>query len=207
MLRGSDIGIGYALVVLGVALVLHLQPAHDQVALVQDSSTNIDNLRHFPLRVLLLSAVVVPDPEGLLILVPLVVFFTACQRWLGRISSIVVFGIGHVGATLFVAVVLVSQLTRGRLDPGIVHAPDVGVSYGLACLAGLLAARTARRLRWAYVLVTAGILVTVLILAPDFTALGHVVAFGLGSGLALVVHRAVAAATSSPAKSAGSQLP
>lgn len=193
LLRGSDTALVYAGVVLGVSLALHLAGPRFQAEFVQRASTNIDNLRRFPFRVLLLSSVVVPG-RGLVILAPLVVALTASQRWLGRVPTLVVFGVGHVGTTLVVAVVLVSQLTHGRLDPAVAHAPDVGVSYGLACVVGLLAARVPVRLRTPYVLLTAGPLVGVLVVQPDFTALGHVTALALGLGLAVVASRAASAA-------------
>jgi hypothetical protein len=189
-LRGAEIALVYAVVVLAVFAVLQLQPDRDQVGFVQDSSTNLVNLRRFPFRVLLLSSIVVPDGEGLLILVPLVLALTACTRWLGRVPTLLAFGFGHVGATLTVAVVLVAQLTHGRLDPGVAHAPDVGVSYGLACVIGLLAARVPRRVRLPYVLLPAAALVAILALAPDFTAVGHLIALGIGLTFALVAHRA-----------------
>lgn len=193
LLRGSDTALVYAGVVLGVSLALHLVGSRAQAEFVQRASTNIDNLRRFPFRVLLLSSVVVPG-RGLVILAPLVVVLTATQRWLGRVPTLVAFGVGHVGATLFVAVVLVSQLTHGRLDPSVAHAPDVGVSYGLACLVGLLTARVPHRFRALYVAGTAGPLVTVLVVSPDFTALGHVTALSIGFGTALVAARAASAA-------------
>jgi hypothetical protein len=189
-LRGAEIAVLYAVVVLAVFTVMQFQADRDQVAFVQDSSTNLVNMRHFPFRVLLLSSIVVPDARGLLILVPLVVALTACTRWLGRVPTLLAFGFGHVGATLTVAMVLVAQLTHGRLDPGVARAPDVGVSYGLACVIGLLAARVPRRVRWAYVLVPVLGLAAVLLIAPDFTALGHVIALGIGLTFAFVAHRA-----------------
>jgi hypothetical protein len=191
--RRADVGLLYALVVLAVFVALRELPAHDRVAFVQDSSTNVVNLRRFPFRVLLLSAVVVPDAPGLLVLVPLVVVLAAAQRWLGRVATLLAFGFGHVGATLVVALVLVTGLTHGRLDPALAHAPDVGVSYGLVGLVGLLTARVPRRVRLSFALVPLLALGAVLAVSPDFTALGHLVALAVGFALALVVTRAAPA--------------
>lgn len=191
--RRAGTGLVYAVVVLVVFAVLQFQSEHDRAGFVQDSSTNLENLRRFPFRVLLLSSIVVPDAEGLLVLVPLVVALTLCARWLGRVPTLLAFGFGHVGATLAVAVVLVAQLTHGRLDPSVARAPDVGVSYGLACVVGLLAARVPRRSRLPYVLVLVAVLAGILLRAPDFTALGHLIALGIGLTFALVAHRARAA--------------
>jgi len=190
LLRGSDLAVLYALVVLAVAVALHASPDHLQRRFVQDTSSNLVNLRHSPLRVLLLSALVVPDVEGLLILVPLVLALTASTRWLGRGPTLVALVFGHVGATLFVATLLVAGVTNGRLDPSVARAPDVGVSYALAGVFGMLAARVPRRWRWAWVLVPTAGLGIVLLVAPDFTAVGHLTALAIGFGLGAVAHRA-----------------
>jgi hypothetical protein len=178
--------------VLVVAVALHAAPDHLQVRFVQDTSSNLVNLRHSPLRVLLLSALVVPDVEGLLILVPLLVVLTASTRWLGRGPTLVALVFGHVGATLFVATLLLAGVTNGRLDPSVARAPDVGVSYALAGVFGMLAARVPRRWRWAWVLAPTAGLGIVLLVAPDFTAVGHLTALGVGFGLGAVAHRAAA---------------
>ncbi|NAZ80293.1 hypothetical protein GTR02_00460 [Kineococcus sp. R8] len=190
LLRGSDLALVYALVVAAVAVALHAAPDHLQVRFVQETSSNLVNLRRFPLRVLLLSALVVPDLAGLWILVPLVVALTAATRWLGRGPTLVALVFGHVGATLFVASLLLAGVTDGRLDPSVARAPDVGVSYALAGVCGMLAARVPRRWRWAYVLVPTLGLGAVLAAAPDFTAVGHLTALAIGLGLGAVAHRA-----------------
>lgn len=190
LLRGSDLAVGYAVVVLVVAIALHASPDHLQARFVQDTSSNLVNLRRFPLRVLLVSALVVPDVAGLLILVPLLVALTAATRWLGRGPTLVALVFGHVGATLFVASLLLAGVTNGRLDPSVARAPDVGVSYALAGVVGMLAARVPRRWRWAYVLTPTAGLGLVLLLAPDFTAVGHLTALAVGFGLGAVAARA-----------------
>ncbi|MEZ0490932.1 rhomboid-like protein [Kineococcus sp. TBRC 1896] len=190
--RGIDLAVLYALVVLVVFAGLHTRSLADRARFVQESSTNLDNLRRSPFRVIVLSSVVVPHWVGLLVLVPLVVGLIAVQRWLGRLATLVAFGFGHVGATLVVATVLAAGLTHGRLDPAVARAPDVGVSYGLACVVGVLTARVPRWARVPCAVLPLATLVTVLVLAPDFTALGHVVALLTGLGLAVLVHRGAA---------------
>ncbi|PRY15217.1 hypothetical protein CLV37_105143 [Kineococcus rhizosphaerae] len=201
--RGTDLAVLYVLTVLVVFVGVHRGTPREQYEYVQGASTNVDNLRHSPFRVLVASSVVIPHATGLVILLPLVVALVAVQRWLGRLATIVVFGVGHVGATLFVAVVIAAGLTHGRLDPGVAHAPDVGVSYGMACLFGLLAARVPRRPRFPYCVLPVAGLVAVLLIAPDFTAVGHLVAFVVGLGLAQVAHRAATSAVAAAAAGGG----
>jgi hypothetical protein len=188
--RGADVGWAYAAVVVVVAIVVRVLPGTRPQDLVLDTSTNLDNLRHTPLLVLGASAFVVWPLWGLWILAPLVLVFGAAQRWLGRTATIIVAVLGHVGATLFVAVLLAAGINDGVVDPAIAREPDVGVSYGLAAVAGLLAGRVPRRLRPWYVLgllvVTAGPLG----LDTDVTGVGHVLAALLGFALAVLTTRA-----------------
>lgn len=187
LFRGADLGWAYAGVVVAVAVAVRVLPGSRPGQLVQDTSTNLVNLRDTPLLVLSASAFVVSSLWGLWILVPLVVLFGAAQRWLGRTATVVVAALGHVGATLFVAVLLAAGLYHGRLDPTLARTDDVGVSYGLAAVAGLLAARVPPRHRIPYVLGLAAVAAGPLLLAPTVTALGHATAALLGLALAVLV--------------------
>jgi Mn2+/Fe2+ NRAMP family transporter len=189
LVRGTDLAWAYAAVVLVVAAVARTLPGTSE-ELVLDTSTNLDNLRHTPVLVLVASAFVVSPLSGLWILAPLVVAFGAAQRWLGRAATLVVATLGHVGATLFVAVLLAAGIERGWLDPTIAAAPDVGVSYGLAAVAGLLVARVPHRRRPWYALALLALAAVPLLVSPSFTDVGHLVAVLLGFALALVVRRA-----------------
>ena len=190
LVRGADVGWLYAVVVLVVAVAVRVLPGVRTQDLVLDSSTNLDNLREAPLLVLVLSAFVVSSPWGLWILIPLVGLFGAAQRWLGRTATVLVAVLGHVGATVFVALLLAAGIDHGRLDPALAREPDVGVSYGLAAVAAVLAARVPARLRPWYVpgllLVAAGPLVV----RTTSTDLGHTTAVLLGLALAGLISRA-----------------
>lgn len=185
-LRERDVGVGYALVVLVVGLYVHTRPGRQSDLLVLDSSTNLANLRENPLAVLAVSAFVVSSLAGLWILPLLVLGYGAAQRWLGRTATVVVGVIGHVGATLLVATLLVVGVRHGRLDPSVTRAPDVGVSYGLLCLAGLLVPRVQRRWRLPYVLLLVAATVGGLTWHATFTDVGHLVSLLIGLGLAAV---------------------
>ncbi len=121
--------------------------AADRARAVLAASTNLDNLAVHPLRVLLLSAVVVPSGPGLLVLGLLVPVLALAQRRLGRAATLGAFAVGHVVATGVVAGLLLAGLRLGWVDPSVRSAVDVGVSYGLACVAGLLVASGPRRWR------------------------------------------------------------
>lgn len=190
LVRGADVGWVYAGVVLLVAVAVRVLPGVRTQDLVLDSSTNLDNLRESPLLVLVLSAFVVSSLWGLWILVPLVALFGAAQRWLGRAGAVIVAVLGHVGATLFVALLLEAGIDHGRLEPALAREPDVGVSYGLAAVAAVLAARVPARLRPWYVLGLLLIATGPLVVRTTSTDLGHTTAVLLGLALAVLVSRA-----------------
>jgi hypothetical protein len=189
LFRDADVAWVYAAMVLVVAIVVEAAPGGTTEELVLDSSTNLENLRHTPLLVLGASAFVIAPLPGLWILAPLVATLAAAQRWLGRAATVIVATLGHVGVTLFVAVLLAAGIDDGRLSPALARAQDVGVSYAVATVAGLLVGRVPRRLRPWY---AAGLLVFTivpLLLDADFTEVGHLAAVLLGFALAVLVAR------------------
>jgi hypothetical protein len=190
LLRDTDLAWAYAAVVVVVAIVVRVLPGARTEDLVLDSSTNLANLRESPLLVLGVSAFVVAPLSGLWILVPLVAAFGAAQRWLGRAATVIVAVLGHVGATLFVAMLLAAGIAHGRLDPAVARAPDVGVSYGLAAVAGVLVARVPAGRRPWYVLALLAVTAGPLVVRPTFTGLGHTTAVLLGFALAVLAARA-----------------
>lgn len=178
-LRGRDLAVGYTLIVLLVSAALHAQPHRLRSHLVLQSSTNLVNLRQQPVLVLIVSAFVVPSLPALLLLGPLTAAYGAAQRWLGRQATVIVAVFGHVGATLFVAVLLATGIAHEQLSRTLARQPDVGVSYGVAAILGLLTARNRRRrLRWA--VLGSAFFVLLLAVFQTFTDLGHLVAWAIG---------------------------
>ncbi|RZS80177.1 hypothetical protein EV189_3658 [Motilibacter rhizosphaerae] len=183
---GRDLALAYAAVVLVVTVVIALQPPHVTEELVLDSSTNLANLRSTPLLVLAASAFVTPSLAGLWILVPLVWAYGAAQRWVGRGATVVVAAFGHVFATVGVATLLAAGIAQHQLSRHLEHEPDVGVSYGLAAVLGLLTLRLrGRRRRLAVVGGTVAAAAYALV-SQTFTDLGHLLAWGIGLGTAQV---------------------
>lgn len=178
-------GVTYALLVLLVTIAVFAQPNGVAGRLVLDSSTNLQNLRTQPLSVLLVSAFVLESPWGLWVLPVLIVVYGAVQQWLGRAATLLVALSGHVFATVFTALMINAGIAHHQLSRGLADEPDVGVSYGVAALVGLLVFRLPARWRRRIALAgTAGLLV-VLVLSQTFTDVGHLVAWiiGLSTGL------------------------
>jgi hypothetical protein len=193
--RGRDVALIYAAIVVTTTTILAIVPRAAATRFVLDSSTNLANLREHPPLVLVLSAFMQPSPVELLILPPLVWAYGALQHWLGRAATIITAVFGHIGATLFVATILAAGIAKGRITTSTAHVADVGASYGLATVAGLLVARVPRRWRTLYTTAISALLAAVLLLDRTFTDLGHAVAWLIGLGLALLVTRAEYAAT------------
>src|SRR5947209_11175808 len=134
LVASSDVAVGYGAIVVVVAVTLQLLPGSVHQKIVLDCSTNLVNLRERPLYVLVVSAFVVSSLAGLWLVPWLMLTYAATQRWLGRFSTVFAALLGHVGATLFVAVLLSAGIWHHVIDRAVANEPDVGVSYGLACL-------------------------------------------------------------------------
>jgi hypothetical protein len=193
LVRGRDVALLYAIAVTTTELVLGLLPDDVHQRAVIRCSTNLYNLHHSPLSVLAASAFVVNGGLSLWQLPWLVWAYGEAQRWVGRLATVLVGILGHVGATLFVATVMSASLAHGRLERSEAHVSDVGVSYGLMCVAGFILSRVPARYRLAYVAALFVYAAGPLALVPTFTVLGHVCALGLGLGLALLASRVSAA--------------
>lgn len=188
-LRGRDLAVAYATVVLVVALYVHTRPDDVTDRLVLNASTNLANLHDHPIRALFESAVVVERPAGLWILAPLVIAYGEAQRWLGRAPTVVAAAFGHVGGSLLVGVLLSAGIYHGDLDRMVARTPDVGVSYGLAAITGLLTARVPDGSRSLYIAALLAFWVGPLLVRPSFTGIGHATALTTGFGLAVVAAR------------------
>jgi hypothetical protein len=188
-LRGSDVAVVYGLIVVLVSILAAAQPHRQLLSIVTSSSTNLANLRQRPLAVLFASAFVISPAWGLWIVAPMVVAYRALERWLGRASVIVVAVLGHVGATLFVATMEITELAKGGVGFRLALSPDVGVSYGLAAVAAVLIVRVGAPWRRRYVLISLIVIVGQFFILRNFTGLGHVTAWVIGLAIAIPISR------------------
>jgi len=172
----------YAVILLAVYLILTALGPHAREVAVSRMSTNVHNLGRGHLGTLIGSAFV-NDGGHLFVWLPGLVCLLALGElmWRGR-GLLVTFAVGHIGATLIVAVGLVAAIETGMLPLSVARASDVGISYGAVCVLGAFTAALPARWRatWAgWWLGTA----VVAAAGADFTAVGHVVALLLGIGL------------------------
>lgn len=156
--------------------------AHDVV--VSRMSTNLHNLAHGHLSTLVGSAFVDDGGDVYLWLPGLVCLLALGELTWRRRGLVIAFAVGHIGATLIVAVGLMVALHNGWLPFPIARASDVGVSYGAVCVLGALTRSIPSRWPPAWIGWWLGIAVTAAS-GADFTAVGHVMALLLGIGLSL----------------------
>ena len=158
--------------------------------LLLEQSTNIHELSRQPVRVVVASAFFVPDIWEFFSWVILFVLFVApLEHRIGSARSAGVFVFGHVGSTVLTAIGLWFAIKSDLVEKSVVNARDVGASYGFVALAVCVAMGLAGRAR---LLGFAALVVGIggdLALTQGYTALGHVVAFGLGLGIAPLVWR------------------
>ncbi|MDT5012442.1 MAG: hypothetical protein QOH57_4059 [Mycobacterium sp.] len=177
--------LAYAATLVTIASTLVLLGPQVQDNVIRHMSTNLHNLGQGHIGTLIGSAFVTTNGPiwvwlpGLMCLLALAELF-----WRGG-RVVWTFTVGHIGATLVVAVAMVAAVDFGWLPISVARASDVGISYGAAAILGALTAAVPVRWRAAWIgwWLSVGLLVACV--AAEFTDAGHVVALGLGMVLSL----------------------
>ncbi|MFC9788382.1 rhomboid-like protein [Rhodococcus sp. NPDC127528] len=153
--------------------------------LVVSASTNLHNMTHDPVQVLVVSAFWVDGASfPWLTVVEFLVVMVAAERWLGSGRWILVFVAGHVGATVVTVVGIAWALDHDLLPAKLAGTVDVGASYGFWAVAALLAFRFARPAsRWCAAAVLVAVFAAVAWRGQTFTDYGHLTAVLIGIGL------------------------
>jgi hypothetical protein len=170
----------YAVIVTCVTTAL-LELGQDvQDRVIRHASTNLHNLGHGHIGTLLDSAFVV-DAGPIYVWLPgLVCLLGLAELLWGSVKLVVAFVVGHVGATLLVAVGLTAAVELGWLPVSVSRATDVGMSYGAAAVLGALTAAIPRRWRCAWIGWWLAVGLAVVAVGRGFTDVGHAVALALG---------------------------
>jgi len=178
----------YALALVAVSVTLTALGPHARDAVVSRMSTNLHNLGRGRLSTLVGSAFV-EEGGDIYVWLPGLVCLLALGELIWRSKGLLIaFAVGHVGATLLVAVGLVAAVEAGRLPISVARATDVGVSYGAVCVLGALTASIPSRWRGVWVGWWLGVAVAAA-LGTDFTPFGHILALLLGIGLSFRLAR------------------
>lgn len=179
--RASPATFIYAGIIFVTTWVVAGLPSAQRDALLRTQSTNLHNLRTHPVDVLFRSAFWSGSTTFLPFLVLLAIVLAPAEEWLGTFRLILVFALGHVGATVVTAIGIAHGYFSSTGGPGVGRTIDVGVSYGVFCVAAVLTYRFPPRWRVAY----AGALLLVFallafVVSRTFTDFGHFVSVLIG---------------------------
>jgi hypothetical protein len=172
--------VGYVAVLLVVSFAILLLGPHARDVIIQRASTNLHNLAHGHIGTLLGSAFVV-DAGPIYFWLPfLTCLLVLAELQLRTIRLMAAFLVGHIGATLVVALALAAAVEFGWLPVSIARASDVGMSYGALAVLGALTATLPPRWRPAWIGWWVAAAIAAAIIGADFTDAGHTVAVILG---------------------------
>jgi hypothetical protein len=172
--------VAYAVILTGVTTVLVALGPRVQNRVISHASTNLHNLSHGHLGTLFVSAFVI-DAGPIYVWLPGLMCLLALAELMWRSGRLVVaFAVGHIGATLLVAVGLTAAVEVGWMSTDVTRATDVGMSYGASAVLGVLSAAIPRRWRPAWTGWWVGVAAAVVAVNRDFTDVGHAVALMLG---------------------------
>ncbi len=174
------ITVAYAVILTGVTTALVLLGPRVQGRVISHASTNLHNLSHGRVGTLFVSAFVI-DAGPIYVWLPGLMCVLAVAELLWRSRRLVVaFAVGHIGATLLVAVGLTAAVEIGWLSSDVSRATDVGMSYGASAVLGSLTVAIPRRWRPAWTGWWLAVAVAVVAVGRDFTDTGHALALALG---------------------------
>jgi hypothetical protein len=149
--------------------------------LLHHNSTNVVELRLHPLRVLIVSALWIETPPGYLVYVLLYELVHApIERRLGTGRWLIVAVTAHIGATLISEHAVSLAIRYSWLPRSMAHTVDIGVSYGLAGVAGVMTYFVPGPWRWLYLALSLGFFAVPLVSSHTFTDLGHFCALLIG---------------------------
>ena len=163
--------------------VQHLLPRWHLLALLRKDSTNLHHLASEPIRVLITSLLWIDGFVWWPYLLVFCLVLAPAEHWLGSLRFVVAGLIAHIVATYLSEGFLYWQIQEAAVSPKYLNARDVGVSYFVVGVVGLLTYRFVFPWRWVYLaaaLVWFGIPV---VLSPTFTPVGHLSALLIGLAL------------------------
>lgn len=143
-------------------------------------STNINHLGDDPVHVLITSLFWLDGYYWLPYLLLYCIFHVPAERWLGTRLWLSVGLIAHVCATFLSEGVLYWAIHHGRASEALVDVRDIGVSYFLAGIVGVLTYHLAYPWRWIYLGGMLALFAAPLFADLTFTGIGHFSSLLLG---------------------------
>jgi hypothetical protein len=178
--RSAPLTYSWLVVLLVTTLLQHALPLRRLHALLQKESTNLHHLTTDPIRVLLESLLWIDGRYWWPYLVVFTVFLAPAERWLGHLRWLAVGLICHICATYLSEGYLYWTIQEAEASPRLIDARDIGVSYFVVGIVGVLVYRIASPWRWVYLVAALLVFATSLAVKRDFTQLGHFSALLLG---------------------------
>jgi hypothetical protein len=170
----------WLVVLLITTIVQRTMPARHLHALLQKESTNLHHLASDPIRVLIQSLLWIDGKYWWPYLIVFTLFLAPAERWLGHLRWLTV-GLGcHLGATYLSEGYLYWRIQDAVSSPRLIDARDIGVSYFVVGIVGVLTYRIPGRWRWLYLAAALAVFGAVLAVRRDFTNVGHFSALLLG---------------------------
>ncbi|MGC5255925.1 rhomboid-like protein [Gordonia sp. DT218] len=173
IVRGAPLTCAWLVVLLITTIIQRSMTPEELNRLLGERSTNLHHLSTDPVQVLVTSLFWIDGSFWLPYLILFCVFHLPAERWLGSLRWLVVGLSAHVIATYVSEGLLGLAIRNGMAGSSLVDVTDVGVSYFLAAVIGVLTYRIAYPWRWVYL---AGILAVYglpPVLDLTFTGIGH----------------------------------
>ncbi|WP_245905780.1 rhomboid-like protein [Mycolicibacterium palauense] len=177
---GAPLTFGWLGLLLVTTLIQHTLTGRQRSEVLWRQSTNLHHLAGDPLRVLLDSLLWIDGyywwPYALLFCV----FLAPAEHWLGAWRWLTVGLSAHVIATYVGEGFLYWRIQQASASPELFNARDIGVSYFLAGIAGVLTYGIVAPWRWVYLGLASTAVVVPLLTDPGFTPVGHCCALLVG---------------------------
>lgn len=151
--------------------------------LLNQDSTNLHHLASDPLRVLGTSLLWIDGRSWWPYLIVFCLFLAPAERWLGSWRFVAAGLIAHVVGTYVSQGFLYLQIQEAEVSPRLLHTRDIGVSYFMVGIMGLLTYRIPYPWRWLYLGTGFAGLVIAWAIHPHFTEVGHLCSLFVGLAL------------------------
>jgi hypothetical protein len=172
----------WLVLLLVTTIMQHTIPARHLRALLQKESTNLHHLASDPIRVLIQSLLWIDGKYWWPYLIVFTLFLAPAERWLGQLRWLLIGLVCHVGATYLSEGYLYWRIQEAVSSPRLIDARDIGVSYFVVGIVGVLTYHIPRRWRWLYLAAALVVFGVSLAVKRDFTQLGHLSALLIGLG-------------------------
>jgi hypothetical protein len=178
--RRAPLSYALLVVLLTTTVVQHLVGGSTAHAWLMGSSTDVTNLAHRPLYVLLTSAAWLPDGFWSPYAVVFVLILVPLERSIGTGWALLVYVSGHVGATILTEGPTALAVAARWLPHSADTRMDVGVSYVVFVAVGVYLGMLRGRARTIVAVATGIGLVAPMVVDFDLTTLGHVLSVAIG---------------------------